>query len=155
VGAVANPTSQRSLPNFAVEQRDEYFPSPAERGRVRVGAMRGGASLTKRSQFLRRNMTEAERVLWRELRHDRLGCRFRRQHPIPPYIVDFACLEAKLVVEAHGGQHADSGDRQRDAYLRREGWKILRFWNNDVLQNRTGVLQTIAAVLAGADPPTP
>jgi very-short-patch-repair endonuclease len=100
-------------------------------------------------------MTEAERVLWRELRHDRLGCRFRRQHPIPPSIVDFACLAAKLVVEADGGQHADGGDRQRDADLRRQGWKILRFWNNDVLQNRTGVLRTIAAVLAGSDPPPP
>jgi very-short-patch-repair endonuclease len=117
--------------------------------------MRGGSSLTKRSQFLRRNMTEAERVLWRELRHDRLGSRFRRQHPIPPYIVDFACPEAKLVIEADGGQHADSGDQQRDAYLRQQGWKILRFWNNELLQNRIRVLQTIAAVLAGDDPPPP
>jgi very-short-patch-repair endonuclease len=120
-----------------------------------VGAMRGGPSLTKRSQLLLRNMTEAERALWRELRHDRLGCRFRRPHPIPPYIVDFACLVAKLVVEADGGQHADSRDQQRDAYLRRQGWRILRFWNNDVLQNRTGVLQTIAAALAERDLPPP
>jgi very-short-patch-repair endonuclease len=117
--------------------------------------MRGGPSLTKRSRFLRRNMTEAERVLWRELRHDRLGCRFRRQHPIPPYIVDFACLEAKLVVEADGGQRVDGGDQQRDTHLRRQGRKIPRFCNNDVLQNRTGLLQTIAAVLAGHDPPPP
>jgi very-short-patch-repair endonuclease len=120
-----------------------------------VEATRGGPSLTKRSQRLRRNMTEAERALWRELRHDRLGCCFRRQHPIPPYIVDFVCLEATLVVEADGGQHADSRDQQRDTYLRRQGWRILRFWNNNVLENRAGVLQTIAAALVGRDPPTP
>ena len=128
---------------------------PPLAGEVSVGAMCGGPSLTKRSQLLRRAMTEAERALWRELRYDRLGCRFRRQHPIPPYIVDFACLEAKLVVEADGGQHADSRDQQRDAYLRRQGWRILRFWNNDVLQNRVGVVLTIAAALAGRDPPPP
>src|SRR6516164_9275940 len=101
--------------------------------------MRGGESMTGRARDLRQNMTEAERALWYGLRRGQLGWRFRRQHPIPPYIVDFACLEAKLVVEADGGQHADSRDQQRDAYLRRQGRRILRFWNNDVLQNRAGV----------------
>ena len=120
-----------------------------------MGARRGGPSLTRRSQYLRRNMTDAERALWRELRHDQLGRRFRRQHPIPPYVVDFACIEAKLIVEADGGQHADGCDQERDAYLRRQGWKILRFWNNDVLQNRTEVLQIIAMTLAVSGRPPP
>jgi very-short-patch-repair endonuclease len=62
-------------------------------------------------------MTDAERALWQGLRHGQLGRHFRRQHPIPPYIADFACVEAKIIVEADGGQHADSSDRERDQYL--------------------------------------
>ena len=112
-----------------------------------MGAMRGGQVMTRRSQYLRRNMTEAERILWRELRRNQLGFRFRRQHPILPYIVDFACVEAKLIVEADGGQHTSSRDRVRDEYLQHQGWRILRFWNNDIRQNRDGVLQVIAAAL--------
>ena len=104
--------------------------------------------MTARARDLRRNMTEVERVLWHELRLGRLGWRFRRQHAIPPYIVDFACLEARLVIEADGGQHAFAGEHElRDEELRRKGWRILRFWNNDILENRTGVLQAIAAAL--------
>jgi very-short-patch-repair endonuclease len=108
-----------------------------------------------RSQYLRRNMTDAERTLWRELRHNQLGCRFRRQHPIPPYIADFACVEAKLIVEIDGGQHAGAGDQVRDSFLKRHGWRILRFWNNDVQQNRAGVVQVIATALTQPDPPPP
>jgi very-short-patch-repair endonuclease len=117
--------------------------------------MRGGRSMTRHSQQLRQSMTDAERALWRELRHDQLGRRFRRQHPIPPYIADFACVEAKLIVEAGGGQHADDSDRGRDQYLVKQGWRILRFWNNDVLHNLTGVLQAIAAALAERGRPPP
>jgi very-short-patch-repair endonuclease len=109
--------------------------------------MRGGPKIIKRAQYLRRNMTEAERALWRELRYTQLGHRFRRQHAIPPYVVDFACVEAKLIVEADGGQHTDSRDQARDQYLERQGWRILRFWNNDIRENRTGVLQVIATAL--------
>ena len=113
--------------------------------------MRGGESMTGRSRDLRRNMTEAERALWYGLRRGQLGWRFRLQHPIPPYIVDFACLEARLVIEAGGGQHALAGEHElRDKELRRKSWRILRFWNNDILQNPTGVLQTIAAALGPA-----
>ncbi len=93
-------------------------------------------------------MTEVERVLWYGLRRSQLGWRFRRQHPIPPYVVDFACLEARLVVDADGGQHALPDEHElRDEELRRKGWRVLRFWNNDILGNRAGVLQTIAAAL--------
>ena len=129
-------------------------PLPRLRGRVRVGAsssredMRGGLPKRNQARNLRRNMTEAERVLWRELRRDGLGWRFRRQFPIPPYIADFACLEARLVVEADGGQHNRPGDHdRRDADLRAQGWRVLRFWNNEIFANRPGVLQTIAEAL--------
>jgi primosomal protein N' (replication factor Y) len=93
-------------------------------------------------------MPDAEQVLWKELRKYQLGWRFRRQFPIPPYIVDFACVEARLIVEADGGQHGRSGDDDvRDSELRRQGWRVLRFWNNEILANRQGVLGTIAEML--------
>ena len=122
--------------------------------------MRGGPSIIGRARRLRRDTTGAERVLWDRLRNEQLGWRFRRQHPIPPYIVDFACIEAHLVVEADGGQHGRAGDHDtRDQTLRREGWRILRFWNDEIVENRTGVLQAIAAALgplpAKEPPPQP
>ena len=110
--------------------------------------MRGGSSIKKKARSLRGNMPDAEQVLWKELRKYRLGRRFRRQFPIPPYIADFACLEARLVVEADGGQHNRPGDHdRRDADLRAQGWRVLRFWNNEIFANRPGVLQTIAEAL--------
>ena len=113
--------------------------------------MRGGRRTTERARSLRRELTDAERTLWYALRYGQLGCRFRRQFPIPPYIVDFACLEAQLVVERDGGQHAEPGEHdRRDAVLRRLGWRILRFWSNDILQNRAGVVQRISEELGGA-----
>jgi very-short-patch-repair endonuclease len=91
--------------------------------------------------------TDSELRLWRLLRDRRLsGFKFRRQVPLGPYIVDFLCVGAKLIVEADGSQHAESPrDKARDAYLASQGWKVLRFWNNEVLQNREGVLETILA----------
>ena len=110
--------------------------------------MRGGHTIISRSRHLRRSTTRAERLLWSGLRNDQLGWRFRRQHPIPPYIVDFACVEARLVVEADGGQHGRVGDHDvRDRALREGGWLILRFWNNDIVQNREGTLRVIATTL--------
>ena len=91
-------------------------------------------------------MTDAEQRLWRQLRARQIaGARFRRQAPIGPYIADFACLDARLVIEVDGGQHADgaSRDLHRDAWLSRQGFRVLRFWNNDVLQNIDGVLQRV------------
>ena len=81
--------------------------------------------------------------------------KFRRQHVIDPYIVDFACLERSLIIEADGGQHADNlSDRQRDTYLARLGFRVLRFWNNDVLENASGVFEMIYAALHTPHPPT-
>jgi very-short-patch-repair endonuclease len=91
--------------------------------------------------------TEAERRLWRLLRDRRLsGLKFRRQVPVGPYVVDFLCVGVRLIVEAVGAQHAESRhDEARDAFLAREGWTVLRFWNHDVLRNRDSVLETILA----------
>src|SRR5947209_7414051 len=76
------------------------------------------------------------------------GHKFKRQVPVGPYIVDFACLGRKLVIEVDGGQHADNArDVRRDAYLRREGFRVLRFWNNDILQDTRGVLEVILDAL--------
>jgi very-short-patch-repair endonuclease len=98
---------------------------------------------------LRHQQTDAERKLWFALRDRRLdGFKFVRQEAIGGYIADFACRERKLIVEADGGQHADSvEDRRRDAELKAEGYRVLRFWNNDILKNRDGVLETILSAL--------
>src|ERR1700728_4658021 len=100
-----------------------------------------------RARSMRGTPTDSELRLWRLLRDRRLnGIKFRPQVPIGPYIVDFLCVGAKLIVEADGSQHAESlPDKARDAYLESQGWKVLRFWNNEVLQNREGVLETILA----------
>jgi very-short-patch-repair endonuclease len=118
--------------------------------------MRGGRPMRSRARTLRGNLTDAEQALWRELRQRQLGWRFRRQFPVPPYVVDFACVKARLIVEADGGQHALSNrDKKRDAKLIAQGWRILRFWNNDILGNRVGVLQTIAEALGPNPHPNP
>ncbi|MCF7222034.1 endonuclease domain-containing protein [Marilutibacter chinensis] len=103
---------------------------------------------------LRRAMTDAERRLWCHLRNRVLmGWKFRRQHPIGPYITDFACIEAELVVELDGGQHAeDPRDAIRDAFLQAEGYRVLRFWNNDALERTEVVLEVILAALVSAGP---
>jgi len=100
---------------------------------------------------MRRDGTKAEALLWNELKAKRLdGHHFVRQLPIGPYIADFACRKAKLVVEVDGSQHADSTyDRHRDAFLRAQGYSTLRFWNEDVIRSRASVCATILAALDG------
>ena len=108
--------------------------------------------LTKRARELRTTMTDAERALWHALRARQLGARFRRQAPIGPYIADFACLERKLVIEIDGGQHAESEyDVVRDGWLRQHGYRVLRYWNHEVLGNIAGVAEAIFT--APQDPP--
>jgi adenine-specific DNA-methyltransferase len=87
--------------------------------------------------------------MWFLLRDRRLGgVKFRRQVPIGPYVADFASIQHRLVAELDGGQHADSpNDARRDAFLAGEGWRVLRFWNNDAMINREGVLQAILQAL--------
>jgi very-short-patch-repair endonuclease len=110
------------------------------------------------ARALRREPTDAERALWHHLRQRQLeGLKFRRQHPLGRYILDFVCLEAALVIEIDGGQHADQRDRDRDrtAWLERRGYRVLRFWNNEVLADPAGVLEVIwQEVKGGARPPS-
>jgi very-short-patch-repair endonuclease len=111
--------------------------------------------MKRRARELRRDQTEAESLLWRAIRGEQLGGhKFRRQQTIGAYIVDFVSLDAKLVLELDGGQHADAVDydAKRDAWLTSEGFHVLRFWNNDVMENLEGVLMNIAD---GAVTPTP
>jgi predicted helicase/very-short-patch-repair endonuclease len=114
--------------------------------------------LLERIRGLRRNATDAEHVLWQLLRNRQLmGYKFRRQHPLAGYILDFYCHEAGLAVELDGGQHAEPGqaayDAQRTRVLEAEGVRVLRFWNNDVLRNTEAVLQAIWDALAPVDDP--
>lgn len=99
----------------------------------------------KLQRVLRRNMTDAEHKLWYRLRANQLGLKFRRQHPFENYILDFVCLPIKLVVEVDGGQHLEQVeyDARRAAFLEAAGFRILRFWNNQVLAEIDTVVEAI------------
>ena len=95
---------------------------------------------------LRRDTTDAERLLWKHIRSRKLaGLKFRRQHPVGRYVADFCCEEEKLIIELDGGQHADAVDRdeQRTLYIGKFGYRVVRYWNNEVLSNVVGVLADI------------
>lgn len=112
--------------------------------------------ITDKARNLRNNPTEAEKLLWRKIQHEQIGVKFRRQHPVPPYIVDFYCPDFRLVIEVDGGQHNENKrDDVRTEYLENLGYKVLRFWNNDVLGNIDGVLQIIAMELKALPPDAP
>ena len=100
---------------------------------------------TVRSRQLRSNQTGAEKKLWWRLRNRQVvGCKFVRQEPVGPYICDFVCREHRLVIEVDGGQHAESAaDEKRDHWLTSHNYRVMRFWNNEVLKNIEGVLETI------------
>jgi primosomal protein N' (replication factor Y) len=101
----------------------------------------------------RRRCKRSAGRLWSRLRRKQLkGFRFRRQHPFGPYVVDFFCAEAKLIVEVDGGQHADEGEA-RTRWLDARGYRVIRFWNNDVLANTDGVLRMILDALRAAPHP--
>lgn len=100
--------------------------------------------LTGLARELRKNPTEAEKKLWAMIRADQTGVPFRRQYSIGPYIADFACSAAKIIIEVDSGQHNESaGDLERSRFLEQKGYRVIRFWNNDVLGNAPGVLETI------------
>jgi urease accessory protein len=113
--------------------------------------------LTPLAKMLRKNQTEAEKLLWRQLRSKGLsGLKFRRQQPMGNYIVDFVCLDKMLIIEVDGGQHAeDEGDQKRDSWLQKEGFKVMRFWNNEVLKNLDGVTEVILKYCGSPSPQSP
>jgi very-short-patch-repair endonuclease len=98
---------------------------------------------------LRNTMTDAEIRLWQRLRGRQIaGCKFRRQHPFLDFVLDFVCMEKRLIVEVDGGQHLEnSRDKERDRRLQEAGFRILRFWNNQVLQETDAVVEVIFAAL--------
>ncbi len=117
-------------------------------------------STVSRARQLRRRMTDAERLLWLHLRDRQLiAVKFRRQEPIGRYFADFCCVERKLIIEVDGGHHdedtQDEYDRKRTAYLERCGYRVLRFWNTEVLGELEGVLETIAEEIIGSPHPDP
>ena len=105
---------------------------------------------------LRKQPTEAERRLWQLLRRRGFGARFSRQVPIGPFVVDFACHEQRLVVEVDGGEHADNpSDVRRTAWLAGAGYRVVRFWNDEVLANPEGVYERLTSVVRLHPPPRP
>jgi very-short-patch-repair endonuclease len=98
----------------------------------------------EQAKALRQSGTEAEQALWYRLRAGRLcGLKFRRQHPLPPYVADFYCDASRLVIELDGSQHSDEMDHDRTRFLEARGIKVVRFWDNDVLQRLDAVLEAI------------
>ena len=115
-------------------------------------------NITKIAKNLRKKSTDAERKLWAHLRAKRLeGYKFRRQEPIGNYVVDFVCFENRVVIEIDGSQHQieKNKDLKRDRWLKEQGFKVLRVWNNEVLMNIEGVLQVIMERCLYHPPPTP
>ena len=116
------------------------------------------AKLTKVARLLRKSSTDTERLLWQHLRAGRFyGHKFKRQQPLGNYVVDFVCFEARLIIELDGGQHADQADADkiRGQWLNGQGFRVLRFWNNEVLTNLEGVMQCMHAALSPSPRPSP
>jgi very-short-patch-repair endonuclease len=107
------------------------------------------STLLQRARSLRKQSTDTEKHLWYYIRANRLGFKFKRQVPIGRYIVDFACLEKRLIIELDGSQHFDNQtyDLERTAWLRTQGFTVLRFWNNEVLQQTNSVIEVILNIL--------
>ena len=136
-------------------QDNAQLSNPLSRKRERAGVRADVSAPVQNARALRQSPTTAEQLLWRHLRNRQLaGAKFRRQHPLGPYILDFVCLEHGLVVEVDGGQHADlqaqAYDRQRSAWLQQQGLQVLRFWNHDVMQQTHEVLAQLLQALTPA-----
>jgi very-short-patch-repair endonuclease len=117
--------------------------------------MRVSKTLKEKSRNLRTGATDTERLLWYELKNRRFAkFKFRRQHVIEPYIVDFICLNRKLIIELDGSQHFDQieYDQVRTLFLQNKGYNVLRFWNNDVLNEKEAVLEVILKALTQPSP---
>jgi very-short-patch-repair endonuclease len=116
---------------------------------------KGYARPTARARTLRNNATDAERALWQAISARKIsGTRFNRQVPIGPFICDFVARNIRLVIEVDGGQHDETVDAARTTYLESQGYRVIRFWNNDVLGNLDGVAAEIARVIASMPSPS-
>ena len=105
-------------------------------------------SFTHIARNLRKNQTNAEQILWQQLRNRRfLNYKFRRQFPIEPYIADFVCLGIKLIIELDGSQHNEQVDKEHTHFLEQLGFKVIRFWNHDLFNNLESVLEKIRLVI--------
>ena len=136
--------------------------SPPDAGEVELPARSAGSSgggdvdcsaatLKQRARKLRAEATDAERALWSRLRRRQvLDCKFRRQQPLGRYIVDYVCFEKRLIVEVDGSQHIEqqSYDEARTQWLESQGYRVLRFWNDEVLNRTESVVEAIAEQLA-------
>jgi very-short-patch-repair endonuclease len=132
-----------SLPHFQSEKMGE-----ARRG-LMVRPLRSNSKTKHKAIHLRKELTPAERKLWSRIRKDQLGVNFRRQHAIGNYIPDFCSPKSKLIIELDGGQHLEQEeyDKERTKYLESQGYKVIRFWNNDVMNNIEGVILAIIYAL--------
>ena len=121
--------------------------------------MLGEKHLTKRARSLRRDMTDAERRLWSRLRNRQIAkTKFVKQFPVGSYVADFAARSLRLVIELDGGRHSESRDAERTRVIEAIGYRVIRFWNNDVMENIEGVLEAIAHeihIARGEKPPLP
>ncbi|WP_247887079.1 endonuclease domain-containing protein [Azospirillum sp. SYSU D00513] len=150
--------AQRRVRGFTgdgeLSQRGSPSPQPSPRGGegavLRSAKDKPTPSETARARNLRLNATDVEKLLWQKLRNAQLGAKFRRQEPILGFTVDFVAHDHRLIIELDGGQHADrvEHDQRRTRMLEQVGFRILRFWNNEVNENLEGVLQTIASTLS-------
>jgi very-short-patch-repair endonuclease len=108
------------------------------------------------ARHLRKNATPAERALWQQLRlMKQYGHHFRRQAPIDHYIADFVDFQSRLVIEVDGGQHTVEGDQKRTAYLESQGFRVVRFWNAEILRNMDGVIDFVLSELRVTPTPSP
>ena len=119
------------------------------KGAIMIKEPRTDSKTMRRAGNLRKNMTPAEKKLWAYLRRSQLGFRFRRQHAIGNFIIDFCCIKKKLIVELDGSQHLDMQeyDEDRTEHLQSRGYRVIRFWNNDVMNDIDGVILAISYAL--------
>lgn len=131
---------------------EDHVPCPLSRERERAGVR---VPAIDHARSLRQNQTDAEALLWRHLRGRRLqGFKFRRQHPLGPFTLDFVCLDAGLVIELDGGQHAEDQayDARRTAVIEQHGLRVIRFWNHEVLNQTPAALERIWQALQALTP---
>jgi very-short-patch-repair endonuclease len=153
--------------NLNLAASTDLLPSPRERSEWRGGVGGGGwmpqdtqrrlDHRVPRARVLRRDATEAEKKLWQHLRQPPFKAHhFRRQATIGPYFADFASHQLRIVIELDGGQHSDNAsDEARTRYLEAHGYRVVRFWNNEVFENMSGVLSVIDAAVNAETPPIP